>query len=89
MLEERLRDLEEDELEAFFLELATQLELDLGRFAADYSSAVLADRPLTDREEGRAAGVNSTPTLFMNGLRFRDDESYTLVRAHIVSLISE
>jgi protein-disulfide isomerase len=85
--QERRWDVEE--IDVFLFELAEELDLDLEAFARDYANEELARRPLDDREEGRSAGVNSTPTLFINGLKFREDETYTYLRSHIRALTAE
>lgn len=68
LLFENQQSLENEDL----LEYARELSLDMDRFAADISSAETQTRIDTDRAIGRDVGVNSTPTLLINGRRFRE-----------------
>ncbi|HLV80766.1 MAG TPA: thioredoxin domain-containing protein [Chthonomonadaceae bacterium] len=58
--------------EANLLAYATALSLDTRQFAADLESHVFAERVLEDLHSGVAAGVRSTPTFFINGIRHDD-----------------
>jgi protein-disulfide isomerase len=49
---------------------AKKMGLDLARFEADY--AAVAPVVESDKKEGDDAGVNSTPTLFINGRKYED-----------------
>lgn len=71
-----------------FVRLATELGLDPEQFATDYQSDDIAAVPANDREEGRAAGVNSTPTCFINGIRFRDQETFAAIQTQINALLA-
>jgi protein-disulfide isomerase len=50
-----------------FEEYATRIGLDLDRFKRDLRSEVVDRRIVLDRERGTWIGVNSTPTVFLNG----------------------
>lgn len=50
-----------------FEEYAAKIGLDLGKFQADVSSQTVDQRIALDKERGRWIGVNSTPTVFLNG----------------------
>ncbi len=50
-----------------FEEYATRIGLDLDRFKRDMLSEAVNQRVLFDRERGNWIGVNSTPTVFLNG----------------------
>jgi protein-disulfide isomerase len=73
-----------------FEEYATRLGLALDRFKRDISSEVVNRRIVLDRERGDWIGVNSTPTVFLNGreLSLESLESAKLrelIRAEIIS----
>lgn len=50
-----------------FQQYAARLGLDTARFQSDMMSQAVDQRIALDRERGRWIGVNSTPTVFMNG----------------------
>jgi protein-disulfide isomerase len=50
--------------------LARQVGLDLDRFHRDSNSAEIDQRIERDRGDGATAGVNGTPTIFVNGNKF-------------------
>ena len=47
--------------------LAHKLNLDVSKFAADMDSDAVRQRVLDDQADGNKAGVNATPTFFVNG----------------------
>lgn len=55
---------------AKFEEFARQIGLDMARFAQDYDSQAVKDRIEQDIEDGEAAGVSGTPTIFVNGQKW-------------------
>jgi protein-disulfide isomerase len=50
-----------------FQSYASQIGLDVSKFQADLSNPAIDERITLDRERGRWIGINSTPTLFLNG----------------------
>lgn len=50
-----------------FEQYATAIGLDLNRFQRDISSDTVNRRIVLDQQRGRWIGVNSTPTVFLNG----------------------
>lgn len=54
---------------SYFVDLAKKLGLDLNKFKADMTSQAVKDRIQSDLSEGEKIGINSTPTLFLNGKR--------------------
>lgn len=58
--------LERSDLEAY----ATRIGLDLDRFRADLDAPETQRRVEADRAQGERLGVDSTPTLFVNGRKF-------------------
>jgi protein-disulfide isomerase len=55
------------DVEAIFEEYAIRLGLVLDQFKRDISSEAVNRRIDLDRERGQLIGVNSTPTVFLNG----------------------
>lgn len=51
-------------------DLARQIGLDLKQYEKDVTDPVLAARVEASRKEGEVLGINSTPTVFVNGRRF-------------------
>ncbi len=71
LLFEHQRQLEEEDLIGY----AEQLGLDMDRFRADMAATETQDRVEADKDAGREAGVEGTPTFFVNGRRFREPPS--------------
>jgi protein-disulfide isomerase len=55
------------DVQPIFEEYATTIGLALDRFKQDVSGAMVNQRIALDRERGYSIGVNSTPTVFLNG----------------------
>ena len=55
-------------------EIAAGLQLNMDQFNADRQSADSQALIAADIENGQAAGVRGTPTLFMNGKRIRNQD---------------
>ena len=53
-----------------FVDWAKDLDLDADQFAADYSSVALSKRVASDRQDGLSAGVDQTPSIFINQRRY-------------------
>lgn len=51
----------------FFVNLAQELKLDIERFKKDMGASAVQQKVSDDLSSGNAAGVNSTPTFFLNG----------------------
>ncbi len=58
---------EEDNPEELFEKYAQELKLDIDKFNEDLKSKKYEDKIKADQADGNAAGVNSTPTFFING----------------------
>jgi len=56
---------------ARFSEFAEKLGLNMPMFSKDMNSQAARERVTRDFQDGRAAGVNSTPTIFINGRLLR------------------
>ncbi len=68
MLFENADALTDSDLESY----AQELGLDMDRFRADFASEEAAAFVLRDRDQGRELGVNSTPTIYINGRKFEE-----------------
>ncbi len=68
LLFEHQQQLEQEHLEGY----AQQIGLDLERFRADMESSETQDRVEANKEVGREAGVEGTPSFFVNGRRFNE-----------------
>jgi protein-disulfide isomerase len=52
---------------------ARALDLDVGKFNLDIALPELKNKVLGDFQSGLRSGVNATPTLFVNGLKYEGD----------------
>ena len=52
---------------SIFVNFARELELDVSKFKDDLNAAETQKTVMKQRNEGRAAGVNATPTFFIEG----------------------
>src|SRR3989344_4045732 len=66
LLFENQENLAEDDL----INYAKQLNLDVGKFREVLDSGKYKDKVLADLADGQKAGVNSTPTFFINGKNY-------------------
>ena len=64
-------------------EFALKLGLEIYKFNADLSSERFARRVRADYDSGVESGVTGTPTLFINGVRYRGKVEYDAVLAAI------
>lgn len=62
--------------------IASQLGLDLARFSSDLTTGRYAGNIQRDLQEGSRLGINSTPTIFING-RLVAEKSYESLKAAI------
>lgn len=53
-----------------FFQYAKELELDVDKFKADYVKPEIKERVDKDMADGKNIGINSTPSLIVNGERF-------------------
>ncbi len=58
-----------------FREYAVKLGLDIQKFDADYLSDDVKQKILNDEQQGSAAGINSTPTFYLNGKKTKMPEN--------------
>lgn len=59
-----------------FTRYASSLGLDMKKFAADIDSQSVKDRIESDYQSGIAAGVDHTPTFFLNGRQIQNPQNY-------------
>ncbi len=67
-------------------EYATQLGLDRAKFDAALDSGKFADKVQRDILDGQKAGVNSTPSFYVNGVRV-GDRTYEALKAAIDNML--
>ena len=56
---------------------AEMLGLDMDKFKADMADPEIEKKIKADMAEGQPAGVRGTPTVFINGRRFKPNGGYT------------
>ena len=57
------------------LALAQALGLNMERFATDWADPAIAQQVQDDKKEGELAGVDSTPTFYLNGRRYLGEKT--------------
>ncbi len=72
-----------------FLSYAGELGLDAEKFTATLNSSAYEDKIKRDRQDGIAAGVNSTPSVFLNGVAVEEFPTYNTLKALIDGLLAE
>ncbi len=75
-----------DVAEEIFIDLAKDLALDMETFNNDLESNKYDDRIQTDKSDGLQLGVNSTPTIFINGQRIYEPTYENLKEAILSQL---
>lgn len=71
--------------DALFESYAISLGLDIEKFKSDYASGAVSDRVKSDEASGRRAGVNSTPSFFLNGTSIQPPPSYDAFKSLITN----
>ncbi len=69
--------------EDIMLGYAEELGLDMEQFRRDLNDDVLTERVRRDTRSGEAAGINSTPTFFLNGRQITNPRGYDEFRTII------
>jgi len=72
-----------------FKEYAKELELDLEKFSLDLESQELKDKIDAQRDEGVEAGVNGTPSFFINGVYFPNPSDVSGFQTEIDKILAE
>jgi len=68
---------------------ATQLGLDRAKFDQEVDSGKFADTVRRDMKEGDKLGVDSTPSIFINGRKFEGERSHDAIKAAIDEALTE
>ncbi len=71
------------EAKDIFVRYAEELQLDRGRFESDLEAASMTDEIERDYRSGLAAGVNSTPTFFLNGEKLQGFRNFNEFKERI------
>lgn len=66
-----------------FVGYAREIGLDVDKFRADLASPATEARVRADSADGLEAGVQGTPTFFINGTRFTDTPSYEALKSAV------
>jgi protein-disulfide isomerase len=74
---------------AFLLNIANELGLNMDRFTADANDPALRAQVDADRLEGMNAGVMSTPTCYVDGVRMMDGYSLDALTQRIDAALAE
>ncbi|MGW6928574.1 DsbA family protein [Lentzea sp. NPDC054927] len=74
--------------QAVFAGFAQQLGLDQAAFDKALADPALRERVLAQRAEGSKAGVQGTPTFFVNGTKFTGAPTYDALKAAIDKVLS-
>ena len=82
LLYEHQKDLADIEMSKF----ALRIGLEIYRFDADLASERFARRVTADYESGVRSGVTSTPTFFVNGIRYVGEKDYETMKAALDQL---
>lgn len=59
-----------------FIKYAKDLGLDIDKFKTDIDSSTVKDKVSKDLNDGASAGINATPTYFVNGVKLQNPGSY-------------
>ncbi len=70
----------------FFLQYASELELDMDLFRQHMNASMLRDKVKSELDEGRALAVTGTPTFFLNGQRMVFD-TYAAFVAQVAAVV--
>ncbi|MGW4211100.1 DsbA family protein [Lentzea sp. NPDC004789] len=73
---------------AVFVGFGQRLGLDQAKFEAGLDDSALRERVLAERTEGAKAGVQGTPTFFVDGTKFSGAPSYANLKAAIERALS-
>jgi protein-disulfide isomerase len=70
-------------------EYASQVGLDRARFDANLDSGKFAEQVKRDLSDGNRLGIDSTPTVFINGRKFTGEKTHDNLKAAIDSLLKD
>ena len=72
-----------------FAEYAQSLNLDMEKFKTDVRSKEVKNKVRNDYSSGIKAGVNSTPTLFLNGKKLQNPRDYEELKRLVEGALSQ
>lgn len=72
-----------------FERYASELGLNMDQYRTDVASQSVKDRIARDVNEGRAIGINSTPTFFLNGTKLQNPQSEEAFRAALQAAVTK
>lgn len=72
-----------------FIGYAQNLEMDTEKYASDINSDVIKNKILSDKRDGDQAGIDATPTFFINGRKIELRGNYETFRQAILSEIDK
>jgi protein-disulfide isomerase len=70
-------------------EYATQIGLDRAKFDAELNSGKFAEQVKRDLNDGNRLGIESTPTVFINGRKFTGEKTHDSLKTAIDSLLKD
>ncbi len=70
----------------YFIGLAKQLNLNIDQFKTDMNSQAVKDKVNADIASGNEAGVDRTPTFFLNGQKLDNIQSFNQFRSLLINL---
>ncbi|OGF63404.1 hypothetical protein A2926_03960 [Candidatus Giovannonibacteria bacterium RIFCSPLOWO2_01_FULL_44_40] len=71
--------------EELFIKYAEALSLDMAKFKEDVGSKEINEKVESDYQSGLRAGVDSTPTFFLNGKRIQNSQNYEEFKNAVLS----
>ena len=70
-------------------EYATQLGLDRAKFDSALDSGKFVEKVKRDLNDGNRLGIDSTPTVFINGRKFTGEKTHDNLKATIDSVLKD
>ena len=70
-----------------FIQYAQDLSLDVEQFKNDLDSQEVKEKVANDYQSGISAGVNATPTFFLNGKKLKNPRSYKEFKKEIQKIL--
>ncbi len=72
-----------------FSRYATELGLNLDQFEADYDSSAVKNKIDADIKSGQSAGVNGTPSFYLNGVKINNPRSYDDFKLTLINALNK
>lgn len=83
------RMLHQEDARTFVLRRASALGLDMEKFTRDLDDPALRELVSSQRDAARRAGADSTPSVYIDGVRYLDIGDREALRAHLRALIAD